>query len=118
MRSLSYDNYERLSGSAPLAPLTPLLEHAADIGLHMVIARQARGAARAIYDGVYAALRDVGTPALLLSGPETEGTVIAGARMRPQPPGRGAWLPRRGPEMIVQTVLDDESGTTRDRRNR
>ena len=115
---LIVDNYERLSGSAPLAPLTPLLEHAADIGLHLVIARQARGAARAIYDGVYAALRDVGTPTLLLSGPETEGTVIAGARMRPQPPGRGAWLPRRGPEVIVQTVLDDESGTTRDRRIR
>ena len=93
---LIVDNYERLAGSAPLTALVPLLEHAADIGLHLIVARQARGAARAVYDPLYATLKDVGTPALLLSGPETEGTVIGRTRLRPAPPGRGVWVPRRG----------------------
>ena len=108
---LIVDNYERLAGSAPLAALVPLLEHAADIGLHVIVARQARGAARAVYDPLYVTLKDVGTPALLLSGPETEGAVIGRTRLAPQPPGRGVWVPRRGPEVVVQTLLDGpESG--------
>ena len=39
------DNYERLAGSAPLTPLIPLLNHASDIALHLIVARQA-GVAR------------------------------------------------------------------------
>ena len=71
---LIVDNYERLAGAAPLTPLVPLLDHAADIGLHLIVARQARGAARAVYDSISATLKDAGSPALLLSGPESEGT--------------------------------------------
>lgn len=104
---LIVDNYERLAGSNPLAPLIPLLDHAADLGLHLIVARQARGAARAGYDGVYATLKDVGTPALLLSGPESEGPLIGRSRMLPQPPGRGFWVPRRGADRLVQIVLDE-----------
>jgi S-DNA-T family DNA segregation ATPase FtsK/SpoIIIE len=118
---LIVDNYERLTGAAPLTALVPLLEHAADIGLHLIVSRQARGAARAAYDPLYATLKDVGTPALLLSGPETEGTVIGRTRLGPQPPGRGVWVPRRGPELVVQTVFDDPApaaGRPHDRRER
>ncbi len=107
---LVVDNYERLSGSAPLAPLVPLLDHAADIGLHLIVARQARGAARAMYDTVYATLKDVGTPVLLLSGPEAEGAIVGRAKMSPQPPGRGVWVPRRGADLVVQAVIDDGPG--------
>jgi S-DNA-T family DNA segregation ATPase FtsK/SpoIIIE len=103
---LIVDNYERLAGAAPLTPLVPLLDHAADIGLHLIVARQARGAARAVYDSVYATLKDTGSPALLLSGPESEGTVIGRSKMTPRPPGRGVWVPRRGGEVVVQTVLE------------
>jgi S-DNA-T family DNA segregation ATPase FtsK/SpoIIIE len=103
---LIVDNYERLSGATPLTPLVPLLDHAADIGLHLIVARQARGAARAVYESVYAALKDVGSPALVLSGPEAEGTVIGRSKLAPRPPGRGVWVPRRGSEVVVQTVLE------------
>ena len=109
---LVVDNYERLAGANPLTPLMPLLDHAADIGLHLILARQARGAARAMYDGVYATLKDVGTSALLLSGPEAEGPLIGRSRMLPQPPGRGCWVPRRGTERLVQIVLDDTAAPT------
>lgn len=100
------DNYERLAGASPLTPLVPLLDHAADIGLHLIVARQARGAARAVYDGLYATLRDMGSPALMLSGPDSEGAVIGRSKMASRPPGRGLWVPRRGPEVLMQTVLE------------
>lgn len=103
---LIVDNYERLAGASPLSPLVPLLDHAADIGLHLIVARQARGAARAVYESVYVTLKDVGSPALLLSGPEAEGTVIGRRKMTSRPPGRGLWVPRRGGELVVQTVLE------------
>lgn len=100
------DNYERLAGAAPFAPLLPLLDHAGDIGLHLIVARQARGAARAVYEGLFAGLKDAGSPALLLSGPEGEGAVVGRSRLTPRPPGRGVWVPRRGDERTVQTVLE------------
>ena len=59
---LIVDNYERLAGSSPLTPLIPLINHASDIALHLIVARQARGASRAVFDTVYATLKDVGTP--------------------------------------------------------
>ncbi|WP_420123055.1 type VII secretion protein EccCa [Nakamurella sp.] len=103
---LVVDNYERLAGAAPFAPLLPLLDHAGDIGLHLIVARQARGVARALYEGLVAGLRDTGCPAMLLSGPEAEGSVIGRGRLGPRPPGRGVWVPRRGDERVVQAVLE------------
>ena len=52
-----------------------------------MIARQARGASRAVFDSVYATLKDVGTPALVLSGPDTEGTIYGRTRVTDRPPG-------------------------------
>ena len=102
------DNYERLAAATPLNSLIPLLDHAADIALHLVIARQVRGASRAVFEGVYAKLKDVGTPGLVLSGPETEGAVYGRTRVTDRPPGRGAWIPRRGPELIMQATLEPQ----------
>ena len=103
---LIVDNYERLAAATPLTALAPLLDHAADIGLHLIVARQARGSARAMYEATYATLKDVGSPALLLSGPESEGTIIGRSKLTSRPPGRGVWVPRRGDEVLVQTVLE------------
>ena len=102
------DNYEQLAGSNPLAALIPLLNHASDIALHLVIARQARGASRAVLDNVYATLKDVGAPALVLSGPEAEGTIYGRTRVTERPPGRGVWVPRRGADVIMQATLDPQ----------
>ena len=103
---LVVDDYERFAGSNPLAPLLPLLDHAGDIGFHLIIARQARGASRAMYDGVYTRLRDTGSPAVVLSGPEPEGVIYGKTRAQPRPPGRGIWVPRRGPDRIIQATVD------------
>jgi len=103
---LVVDDYERFAGSNPLVPLLPLLDHAADIGLHLVIARQARGAGRAMYDGLYTRLRDTGSPAIVLSAPESEGVIYGKTRAQPRPAGRGVWVPRRGPDRIIQTTVD------------
>jgi len=103
---LVVDDYERFAGSSPLAPLLPLLDHAGDIGFHLIIARQARGASRAMYDGTYTRLRDTGSPAVVLSGPEPEGVIYGKTRAQPRPPGRGIWVPRRGPDRIIQATVD------------
>ncbi len=103
---LVIDDYDRLAGSGPLLPLLPLLDHAEDIGLHLIIARQARGAGRALYDGVFARLRDSGSPAIVLSSPEAEGVIYGKTRAQPRPPGRGVWVPRRGPERVFQAIAD------------
>ncbi len=105
---LIVDNYERLAGSGPLAPLIPLLDHASDIALHLIVARQARGASRAVYDGFYATLKDAGAPALVLSGPEAEGAIYGRTRVAERPPGRGVWVPRRGAEVTMQAILDPQ----------
>lgn len=105
---LVIDNYERLSGSSPLTPLVPLINHSSDIALHVIIARQARGASRAVFDNVYATLKDVGTPALVLSAPEAEGVIYGRTRATDRPPGRGIWVPRRGAEVLMQATLDPQ----------
>jgi S-DNA-T family DNA segregation ATPase FtsK/SpoIIIE len=105
---LIVDNYERLAGSAPLTPLIPLLAHASDIALHVIVARQARGASRAVFDGFYATLKDVGAPALVLSGPDGEGTIYGRIRVTERPPGRGVWVPRRGADVTMQAILDPQ----------
>ncbi|MET0865510.1 MAG: type VII secretion protein EccCb, partial [Nakamurella sp.] len=105
---LIIDNYERLAGSAPLAGLLPLIDHAADIALHLVIARQARGGSRAAFEPLYATLKDVGAPAIVLSGPETEGAFYGRTRVTDRPPGRGIWVPRRGTETVMQAILDPQ----------
>ncbi len=105
---LFVDNYERLAANNPLGALIPLINQAADIALHLVIARQARGASRAVFDNVYATLKDVGTPALVLSGPESEGTIYGRTKVTDRPPGRGVWVPRRGPDLEMQALLEPQ----------
>ena len=103
---LVVDDYERFAGSNPLIPLLPLLDDAGDLGLHLIIARQGRGAGRAMYDGLYTRLRDTGSPAVVLSAPESEGVIYGKTRAQPRPAGRGVWVPRRGPDRIIQTTVD------------
>ena len=56
-----------------LAPLLDVLPQAADIGLHLVVARRCAGLARAMYDPVLAHLRDSGCMTLVMSGAPEEG---------------------------------------------
>lgn len=91
------DDYELVAG-AGVDPLTPLLEflpHARDIGLHVVIARRAGGAARAMFNPLPATMRELGCAGLLMSAGPDEGALLGVARPTPLPPGR-ATLTARG----------------------
>ncbi len=98
-----YDLVATASGN-PLAPILDILPHARDIGLHMVIARRHGGAARALYEPVLAAVRDLGAAGLQLSGSSDEGALLGTVRPRPLPPGRGTLSTRSGGEQTVQVA--------------
>ena len=95
-----YDLVATQQGS-PVHALQPLLAQARDTGLHVVVARRAGGASRALYEPVIQSMRDLAMPGLLLSGDPSEGQLIGNARAVPAPPGRGRLVTRdRGTEVV------------------
>ncbi|HEY6738552.1 MAG TPA: type VII secretion protein EccCb, partial [Actinopolymorphaceae bacterium] len=103
---LIVDDYELVATSSgnPLSPLTDLVSQAADIGLHIILARGFSGAGRAMYDPIIQRMRDIGNPALMMSGSKDEGALWSGYRGQPLVPGRGMLLSRRVGQRLVQTV--------------
>ncbi|MET0700818.1 MAG: type VII secretion protein EccCb, partial [Mycobacterium sp.] len=103
---LVVDDYDLLAGAgaSPLSPLVELLPHARDVGLHLVIARRSGGAARALYEPVLAAVRELGAMGLQLSGSPDEGALLGTRRPRVLPPGRGFLSTRAGGEQVVQVA--------------
>jgi S-DNA-T family DNA segregation ATPase FtsK/SpoIIIE len=96
-----YDLYGGAPGTgSPLAALSPMLAHSANIGLHMVISRSTSGATRAMMDPVLRRLWELGSPALLHSYPKEEGKFIGEARPRTLPPGRAQLVTRRGVRLM------------------
>ncbi len=94
------DDYDLVaSGGSPLAPMLPLLAQAADVGLHLILARRTAGASRALYEPAIQTLRDLGSTGLVLSGSAEEGPLIGGVRATALPPGRARLVTRdRGVE--------------------
>jgi S-DNA-T family DNA segregation ATPase FtsK/SpoIIIE len=91
------DDHDLAGPVDPLAELLELIPHAADVGLHVVLARRTGGAARGLHEPVPRALREATTPGLLLSGSREEGPLVAGVAARPLPPGRALLVrPRQG----------------------
>ncbi|MBO3734992.1 type VII secretion protein EccCa [Glycomyces niveus] len=97
------DDYDLVTTSAgnPLAPLTELAAHGADLGLHLILARRTGGAGRAVYEPLLRQLCDMSSPGLLFSGDRLEGRLVNGTASRLLPPGR-ALLARRGqnPDLV------------------
>jgi S-DNA-T family DNA segregation ATPase FtsK/SpoIIIE len=79
----------------PLNALIDLLPQAADIGLHVVLARSAAGSGRLSMDAVVRRLQESNTPDLALSCPPNEMPLLNGMRPRQFPPGRGLVVTRR-----------------------
>jgi S-DNA-T family DNA segregation ATPase FtsK/SpoIIIE len=96
------DDYDVVTATTPevLTPLLALLPHAADLGLHLVVARRCAGAARAMYEPLLAHLRDNGCAGLLLSGSPEEGGLIGHHRASAQPPGRGLLVTRTTAQLV------------------
>ncbi len=99
------DDYELLAQPvSPLTPLLPLLPHARDVGLHVLLARRCSGVGRALYEPVLQALRELGTPGVLLSGSPEEGPVLGGVRPEPAPRARGRLINREQAPRSVQVA--------------
>ncbi|MET8866837.1 type VII secretion protein EccCa [Nonomuraea sp. NPDC004580] len=99
------DDYDLVATSAnPLSVLGELLPQARDIGLHLVLARAMGGAGRAMLDPVVRRLKEMNTPAVLLSGPRDEGQLFGNVRPRVLPAGRGVHVDRRAGEKLIQTA--------------
>ncbi|WP_131739492.1 type VII secretion protein EccCa [Actinomadura roseirufa] len=102
-----YDLVATPSGN-PLAQLAELLPQARDIGMHLVLARTMGGAGRASFDPIMQRLKDMASPALIMSGHKDEGTLFD-VRPSPQPPGRGTHSDRRAGKRLIQTAFHGES---------
>ncbi|MEV0679417.1 type VII secretion protein EccCa [Actinosynnema sp. NPDC050436] len=101
------DDFElaEASGGGPLAPLVPLLPQAADIGLHVIVARSTSGGGRSMMDPAIRRMWELGTPALLLSCPKSEGAFLGNLKPRVLPAGRAQFVNRRRAVRLVQTPL-------------
>jgi S-DNA-T family DNA segregation ATPase FtsK/SpoIIIE len=97
------DDYDLVAGGRnPLQPLLEYLSQARDVGLHLVLARRAGGAARALYDPMIQRLRELGSPGLVMSGDREEGVLLGNVRPSALPPGRGWLVTRRQGARLVQ----------------
>ena len=98
------DDYDLVvtSAGSPLRPLVPLLAQAGDVGLHLAVTRRSGGASRAMFEPVLQAVRDLGSPGILLSGSPDEGALIGRTKASPQPPGRGRVVSRELGEQVLQ----------------
>jgi S-DNA-T family DNA segregation ATPase FtsK/SpoIIIE len=98
------DDYD-LVATGPANPLLPLLDHLAqarDIGLHLVLTRRAGGASRALFEPVLQRLRELGAPALVMSGDRDEGVLAGAVRPAALPPGRGWLVTRKDGTRLIQ----------------
>jgi S-DNA-T family DNA segregation ATPase FtsK/SpoIIIE len=109
------DDYDlTLSGvNGPLGLLADALGHAADIGLHVLLARRVAGSSRSSFEAFGQRLRELTPTALVLDGDRTEGPLVGDRTAARQPPGRGFLVRRRMPPTLVQLALPDDADLTR-----
>jgi len=98
------DDYDLVASAMadPVQALLPYIPQARDVGLHVILARRSGGAGRAMYQPVLTALREGGSPGLVLSGDKDEGALVGSARPSSMPPGRGWLVNRRGDAQLIQ----------------
>jgi S-DNA-T family DNA segregation ATPase FtsK/SpoIIIE len=107
---LIIDDYDMVGGAidSPFAPLLDHLAQGSEIGLHLIVARSANGAARGMNDPLLRRLVEVNTPMLLMSCPPAEGHILGDVRPRQLPVGRAQHITRRR-TVQVQTAIVPES---------
>lgn len=106
------DDYELVApqGNNPLAPLAEFIPQAADVGLHVILARNSGGAGRALYEPLIGKMRETSAPGLAMSANKDDGQLVANIKSRQLPPGRGTLVSRtlRGGPQMIQTAMITE----------
>lgn len=103
------DDYDLVSGAgggSPLAPIIEMLPQAADIGMHLIMARAAGGFSRATSDPAIRSLIESNTPSILLSSPPSEGVLFGNVRAQRMSPGRALWISRRDPIPVQLAIAE------------
>ena len=110
---LIVDDYDLVAGATnPLLPLAELVPQARDIGLHIILARSAGGASRAMFDPVIQRIREMGSPGLIMSGSKDEGVLLGNVKAQAQPAGRGFFVERRSGSHLTQVGLIDQEAAS------
>ncbi|MDX2605656.1 type VII secretion protein EccCa [Streptomyces caniscabiei] len=101
------DDYELVATNSgnPLSGLVEHLPFARDVGVKFVIARNAAGASRSMYESFMQRVKELGAQGLVLSGDPMEGDILGNVRARPMPPGRGTFVSRKRGAPLVQVGL-------------
>ncbi|KUI09129.1 secretion protein EccC [Mycolicibacterium acapulense] len=101
---LVVDDYDLVAGSTgnPLNPLADFLPHAADLGLHVIVARRSGGAARAMFDPLVARMREIGCLGVMMSASADDGVLMGSVRPSSMPPGRATLITRGECERLIQ----------------
>lgn len=101
---LVVDDYDLVAGSTgnPLTPLADFLPHAADLGLHVIVARRSGGAARAMFDPLLARMREMGCLGVMMSASADDGVLMGSVRPSSLPPGRATLVTRGEGERLIQ----------------
>ncbi|MBB5152476.1 type VII secretion protein EccCa [Saccharopolyspora phatthalungensis] len=109
------DDYDLLASSmgGPLDSLLDLLPQAADIGLHVILARSAAGSGRLSMDSVVRRMQESNTPDLALSCPPTEMPLLNGMRPRTLPAGRAYMVTRRSATLLQTAWLEPAGAADR-----
>jgi DNA segregation ATPase FtsK/SpoIIIE, S-DNA-T family len=104
---LFIDDYDSISssGNSPISPLIEYLPTGRDIGFHVVMARRVSGISRASFEPLYQRLREMGSPIFVMSGDPSEGRVLPNLYAKALPPGRGNFVERGHPSILVQVAL-------------
>ncbi|HLI70302.1 MAG TPA: type VII secretion protein EccCa [Ktedonobacteraceae bacterium] len=108
---LFIDDYEAITSTAgnPISQLADYLPNGRDLGFHLVLARRVSGMGRAHFEPVLQRLREMGTPALIMSGDAAEGKLFYGQAAGPLPPGRGYFVQERHSPILIQTAYTEPS---------
>ncbi|BBC32521.1 ATP/GTP binding protein membrane protein [Streptomyces graminofaciens] len=101
------DDYELVATNSgnPLSALVEHLPFARDVGVKFIIARNAAGASRAMYESFMQRLKELGAQGVVLSGDPMEGDILGNVRARPMPPGRGTFVSRKRGTPLIQVGL-------------
>ncbi|BBZ19860.1 type VII secretion protein EccCb [Mycolicibacterium gadium] len=90
---------------SPMAPLSPLLPAAADIGLHIIVTCQMSQAHRATMDKFVGAAYGAGTPTLFLSGEKVD-FPSREIKVQRRPPGQAFLVSPDAKEVIQAAYVD------------